>query len=103
MSASAFIIEEFVAVERNTLRGFCRVRAPSGLVLHDVSVHRKDNSVWASPPSKPMLNRDGIQMKDANGKPLWSPIISFVNREARNKFSGAVVDAMRLAHPGVFQ
>ena len=37
---TTFVIEEWTAVERNTLRGFCRVRLPSGLVFHDVGVAR---------------------------------------------------------------
>jgi len=99
MSTSVFIIEQFVAVERNSLRGFCRVRAPSGLIFHDVAVHQRSGVAWASPAAKPMLDRNGQQMRDAGGKALWSPIISFSNREARDRFSTAVVDAMRLAHP----
>lgn len=43
MSAHSIVIEEFVAVEKNTLRGFARVRMPSGMVLHDVAIalHRR--------------------------------------------------------------
>jgi hypothetical protein len=43
MSASvAFIVEEFSAVERNTLRGFARVRMPSGTLRF----HRLCNQCW---------------------------------------------------------
>jgi hypothetical protein len=37
MTDHSFIIEDFTAVVRNTLRGFARVRTPSGMVLHDVA------------------------------------------------------------------
>ena len=56
--SSGFIIEEFTAVVRNTLRGFCRVRLPSGMVLHDVAVHMKNGKFWATPAGKPRLGRD---------------------------------------------
>ena len=101
MSANPVVIEEFVAVEKNTLRGFARVRMPSGMVLHDVAIHQKDTAAWASPASKPMLNRDGVQMKDAAGKGLWTPIVSFASRELRDKFSAAIIEALRAAQPDV--
>jgi hypothetical protein len=94
-------IEEFLAVERNTLRGFCRVRLPSGLIIHDVAIHQKNGSAWASPPSKAMLTRDGQQMKNNEGKPLWLPTVTFASRETRDKFSDAVPTALRLVHPEV--
>ena len=88
------VIEEFVPVTKNTLRGFARVRLPSGLILHDVAIHQRDGTAWASPASKPMLNRDGHQMKDQNGKLLWSPIISFTSREVRDRLNTAILDCV---------
>ena len=93
------VIEEFVPVTKNTLRGFARVRLPSGLVLHDVAIHQRDGTAWASPASKPMLNRDGHQMKDQNGKLMWLPIISFTSREVRDRLNTAILDALHQSHP----
>jgi hypothetical protein len=95
------VIEEFVVVTKATLRGFARVRLPSGLVLHDVAIHQRDGTAWASPASKPVLNRDGQQMKDQNGKLLWSPIISFTSREVRDRLNTAILDALRQSRPEV--
>ena len=57
---------------------------------------------WASPPSKPMLDREGAALKDAAGKLRYSPIIEFASREIRDRWSSAVIDAMQAAHPEVF-
>jgi hypothetical protein len=98
--SSGFIIEEFTAVVRNTLRGFCRVRLPSGMVLHDVAVHMKNGKFWATPAGKPRLGRDGLQMTDpATGKLLWSPIVAFETKQISDRFSAQVVEALRRAFP----
>jgi hypothetical protein len=98
---NTIIIEDFVPVARNTLRGFARVRMPSGMVLHDVAIHQKGEAAWANPSSKPQLDRNGQQMKDAAGKAMWAPIVSFGSRELRDKFSASVIDALRASYPDV--
>ena len=102
MSAATLpiIVEDWRPVSRNTLRGFCRVRLQSGMVLHDVAVHAKNGKFWVSPPSKPRLGRDGLQMTDpATGKPLWSPIVAFETKQIGDRFSAQVVEALRRAFP----
>lgn len=96
---SGFIVEEFVPVVRNTLRGFCRVRMPSGMVLHDVAIHMKNGSAWAAPASKPMIGRDGTVMRDAAGKIQYAPVVTFVNKGLRDKFSDHVTAALRARCP----
>jgi hypothetical protein len=54
---TSFVIEEWTPVIKSSLRGFARVRLPSGIVLHDTAIHLKDGKAWASPASKPQLNR----------------------------------------------
>ena len=89
MSAASLgcTIEEFNLLVRNSLRGFARVRLPSGMVLHDVAIHQKDGSAWASPASKPQLGRDGNVIRDTNGRIQYSPVVSFASRELRDRFS----------------
>jgi hypothetical protein len=38
-------------------------------------------------------------MKGADGKPLWVPIISFSSKAVRDKWSGAIIEALRQAYP----
>jgi hypothetical protein len=96
-------IPAFVSVERNALRGFAEVETPSGLIFSDTGIYRSADRWWASCASKPMLGRDGVAIKDATGKIKYSPVVSFASKELRDKFSAAVIDAMRLAHPEIFQ
>ena len=39
------IVEDWKPVGKNTLLGFCRVRLPSGMILHDVAVHIEERQV----------------------------------------------------------
>jgi hypothetical protein len=98
---TGIVIEEFKPVTRNSLRGFARVRMPSGVIFHDVGLYQKDGERWALPPSKPILGRDGTQIKRA-GKPAYQPVVSFVSKEARDRFSGAIVAAVEASHPEAF-
>jgi hypothetical protein len=95
----AIAIEKFEPVVRNTLRGFARVRMPSGMVLHDVGIHQQGGAAWASPASKPQLDRNGQHMKDAAGKAKWAPVVSFASRELRAKFSASIINAVRASYP----
>ena len=62
------IIKEFKAVTRNSLRGFAEVQMPSGLIFHDVSINCTAGRWWASPASKPVLDRDGKHKRDLSGR-----------------------------------
>jgi hypothetical protein len=84
---STIIIRQFKPMERTTLRGFAVVEFPSGLVINDVTVHTSNGKPWASPPSKPMVGRDGIALKDANGKARYQPVIEFKDKETRAHWS----------------
>jgi hypothetical protein len=49
---------------RNTLRGFCTVTlSPSGIVLHECTLHEMGDKRWISLPAKPRVtlhNQPGI-------------------------------------------
>jgi hypothetical protein len=98
----ALVIEDFVAVPRPPLLGFARVRLPSGMIVHGVGLYRKDGREWAMPPGKPILNRDGRHMRGDDGKLRFAPIIEFTTCNAKDRFSTAVVDAVRVARPDLF-
>ncbi len=89
-------------MRRGSLLGFARVEFPSGLIISDVTILQGEAGAWASPPSKPMIGRDGVVMKDSVGKVKYSPIIEFASKEIRNRWSDAVIAAMKVAHPEVF-
>ncbi len=92
-------VEEFATVRKNSLRGFAKIMLPSGMILTDVSIHVSDGKAWASPPSKPMLSREGVHLRDDAGKPRYTPIVAFASRKLRDRFSQQVVEAIRISHP----
>src|SRR5690348_3221833 len=95
----AVIIEDFSSIRKNTLRGFCKVIMPSGMVLHDVSVHVDSGRAWASPASKAMISKEGAVMRDAEGRVRYVPVGSFTSKSVRDRFSNSISDAVASPHP----
>lgn len=96
---SPILIRDWRPMRKGSLLGFAKVEMPSGMILSDVGIMSGERGPWASPPSKPMVGRDGMALKDDKGKLRCSPIIEFTNKEVRNRFSAGVIEAMRAAHP----
>lgn len=94
-----FEIKNWKPLVRNTLCGFADVTMPSGMTIAEISIHSQGGKAWASPPSKPMIDRNGRVLRDDGGKIRYSPIITFPSRDLRNRWSDAVVEAVRAAHP----
>lgn len=61
-------ILDWRALRKNSLLGFAKVELASGMILSDVVVCMGREGPWASPASRPMLDKDGIAMRDPNGK-----------------------------------
>jgi DNA-binding cell septation regulator SpoVG len=95
---TSIVIKEFKSLPRNSLRGFARVRLPSGMVIHDVSIFYQNGTRSASPPSKPAITRDGTVFKK-DGKVVYTPIITFTSKEVRDKFSDAIIAAIASTNP----
>ena len=101
---SGMQIRDWRPMRKGSLLGFARIELPSGMILHDVTILTGEKGPWASPPSKPMIDRDGVAMKDANtGRVRYSPLIEFASKEIRDRFSVAVIEGLRAAHPEVFE
>lgn len=81
--------------------GVVDVILSSGLVLHRCSVFAKDDRVWAAPPSKQVIGRDGTVQRAPDGKVRYEATVSFVDRQTQERWSTGVVDAFRLAYPEV--
>lgn len=99
---SAITISEWKPLHRATLRGFLTVHLPSGMNLHEVSVHTRDGVWWVMPASKAMLSKDGTALRDENNKIRYTQIISFTSRATRDRFIEEVLAALRQAQPQVF-
>jgi hypothetical protein len=97
---TGFVIEQYRAVTKSgALRGWLTVMQPSGQRIHDSGLFFRDGRWWVSPPSKPRLGRDGVQLKDATGKLRWDPVVSFASRELGDRWSESVLAALRMSHP----
>ncbi len=96
-------VRDWRPMRRGALLGFVKIATPSGLVMVDITVMNGERGPWCGMPSKPMLDRDGVAMKDQAGRVRYVALIEFTSKEAREKFSAAVIEALRSSHPGVFQ
>ena len=68
-------------------------------MISDVTILTGERGPWASPPSKPMIDREGVAMKDDKGKLRYSPIIEFASRKIRDRWSPVVIEALERSHP----
>jgi hypothetical protein len=93
---------EWREMRRNSPTGFAKIEMPSGMQISDVCILAGETGPWASPPSKPQIDRDGRVLTGANGKVKYTPIIAFASRDLRGKWSAAVIEALRAANPEVF-
>jgi len=84
---------------KGSLRGFATVELPIGLTIYDAPVLRGPKGLWATLPSKPQHNRDGRQKIGADGKAAFAPVLEWRSREISDRFSAAVVELIRAAHP----
>src|SRR6516165_3898193 len=74
-----------------SMRGFVSVELPSGLIVNDVKLMiGPGGKYWIATPAIKRTTEGGEPKFDARGKPVWSPIVEFASREARDKFTGLV-------------
>ena len=85
---------------KGALRGFAAVLLPIGLKPVDCPVLASDGKVWVNLPAKPVLDRDGKQKIDHDGKPAYAPVAEWRSRELRDRFSDVVIEAIRRLYPG---
>jgi hypothetical protein len=89
-------------VVKGTLRFVCKIGLPFGtgeLEIADVMVFTSHDESWASLPSKPMLDQDGVHMTAENGKKVYVPFLAWSSKELRDRFSAAVVALVRKEFP----
>src|SRR4051812_26984919 len=91
-------LDVFRPLVKGALRGFATVRLPIGLVIADVTICTSHGKTWASLPSKPIIDRDGRHVEEG-GKKKYAPILQWADRAAADRWSAAVVELVRQAHP----
>jgi hypothetical protein len=55
---------------------------------------------WVNLPAKPVLDRDGHHKTGPDGKPAYTAIVQWRSRDLSDRFSEAVIKAIRRMHPG---
>jgi hypothetical protein len=90
---------EWVPLGKGALVGKAKILLPIGLEVSDVAIFQKDGRCWAQFPSEPMRDRDGQPLTDGNGRARYRSSIRWATRELQVRFSAAVVELVRVAHP----
>jgi hypothetical protein len=90
---------DFRPLAKGALRGFATVELPIGLKLIDCPVLVGRNGPFVRLPSKPQVDKEGRQKTDASGKPAYTPTLEWNSRELGDRFSQAVVMAIRQRRP----
>jgi hypothetical protein len=86
-------------MQRNSLRGFARIRLGRSLIISDVAIHCAHGRRWAQAPAKPQLDKDGNAKRDEKGKIAYVPVVEWTDREAADRFSEAVIAAVEREYP----
>jgi hypothetical protein len=86
---------------KNSLRGFATIELPIGLKIVDFPVLVSNGKAWVSLPTKPVIDRDGKHVKP-DGKPQYSAMLEWKNRDLGDRFLAAVIELVRAAYPDVF-
>lgn len=79
-------IKDWTPRVKNTLRGFCTVILPSGMVIHDVMLHEKGDTRWVQFPAREYVNTQGEKQ--------FARFIEFTNRGIADRFRDQVIAAL---------
>jgi hypothetical protein len=83
-------------LDSGSLIGKATIAFASGLTVSNIPVFRgRDGALSAGGPDAPLVDQNGIQLRDAGGKRRYTKVISFENREARERWNRAVLTALR--------
>ena len=93
---------DFRPVVKGALRGFAQVELPPGLYIPDAMLFTSQHKSWAALPSKPVLDADGRQKRDADDKLQYAPAVQWKSRELQERFWAALVQFVREQFPGAF-
>jgi hypothetical protein len=91
----------FKPMVKGALRGFSTVELPIGLKLIDCPIFVGTSGASATLPSKPVVSRDGKRCRP-DGRPQFAAILEWRDRQLSDRFSAAVVELVRAAHPDAF-
>jgi hypothetical protein len=85
-----------------SLIGKATVQFRNGLVVAGVPVFRRgDGSLSVGTPDAPLVDADGQQLRDADGKRRYAKVISFATQDGRERWNRTILGALADAGIGV--
>jgi hypothetical protein len=81
-----FVVSDWKAYSKNTLRGFLTITVPSGMVLRGCTLHEKEGARWIGLPAQKFLKGGGVT--------TYMPVVEFTTKEARDRFNSAALRAL---------
>lgn len=81
-----FLVTNWKAHEKNTLRAFLSLTLPSGIIINNCSLHTKDGLRWICPPSS--------QFKKHDGTVVYTKLVEFATKEDYTLFQAAALRAV---------
>ncbi len=85
-------VSNWKAYLKNTLQGFLSGSLPSGLIIHNCTLHQKGGALWIGLPSRAYTTEDG-----ATG---YAPVIQFATHEHRQQFQAGALAALDVIFAG---
>jgi hypothetical protein len=83
--------------------GWARLFCANGCARDDL-VAAVAQATGQPPPARPMVDRDGTVIRDqGSGKVRYQRLISFATARVRDRWSDAVIEAVRAKHPEAFK
>jgi hypothetical protein len=83
-----------------TMLGFLDIQFTDGQIINGCKLMLGPSGKhWIAWPAQTLTEKDGSPKLDINGRAVWSPVVDFCDRAARDRFTGIVLDALRQAHP----
>ena len=80
------------------------IEMPSGMIGRDFKLMRGPaGEFWLAMPAVKETDRDGNPVLNDKGKPRYREFIGFRDRQTRDKFTAAVLGAVRREHPEALQ
>jgi hypothetical protein len=103
MSKLSIRIDAFRRLRSKTLFGFADIIVPEmRLRIREATVHQSHGKRWIGLPAKPQITRDGTVRRDERGKTAYTPVLEFIDRETRDRFSERAIEALIAAYPDAF-
>ena len=79
-------IAEWKPHTKNTLRGFLSVTLPSGMVIHNLTLHEKGDARWVGLPAR--------EWTDNQGEKQYAKLIEFTTRAIADRFRDEILLAL---------